>query len=286
MKRTGDYLVNQAIIPAAGVGARMLPITKALPKEMLPIGRKPVIQYILEELASAGVTKALIIVSDGKEMIEKYFGDGRNLGLRCEYLLQRQMKGSGNAILEAESWTDHKPFVVAWGDCISTVKPQNTQAELPVPLARLIHTFDLLRPDFAVLAKRLRGIKAATPRRLRYTLLPRQQTLTDAAPAKPFDLLEISKHLGLDPIPDNSIVTAARWILSEGIFPFLRMLRDQSQEEILLTEAARLWLNVGARARAVPLLDQESIEDMGTWKSYLNASARYATLDPEYDPSP
>jgi UTP-glucose-1-phosphate uridylyltransferase len=158
MKRTGNCLVNQVIIPAAGLGTRMLPITKALPKEMLPIGRKPIIQYILEELASVGVAKALIIISDDKEMIKKYFGDGRDLGLKCEYLVQRQMRGSGNAILEAEFWTDHKPFVVAWGDCISTAKPQNARAELPVPLARLIQTFDLLRPDFAVLAKKLRGV--------------------------------------------------------------------------------------------------------------------------------
>src|SRR5437588_8937489 len=96
---TGDLgaRIERAIVPAAGYGTRLRPLTEAIPKEMLPLGRKPVLEYVLEELRGAGITDVLFVVSTGKEMIRKYFGDGERFGVRCTYAIQPEMKGLGDA---------------------------------------------------------------------------------------------------------------------------------------------------------------------------------------------
>src|SRR5690349_17245036 len=98
--------IDRAVIPAAGHGTRLRPITSAIPKEMLPLGRKPVLEHVLDEIRVAGITKVLFVVSPGKEMIESYFGDGQRFGVACDYVVQPQMLGLGDAILHAESWTN------------------------------------------------------------------------------------------------------------------------------------------------------------------------------------
>ena len=65
--------VTRAVIPAAGLGTRFLPMTRSMPKEMLPVGRKPVIQYVIEEAVAAGITELLIVTGRGKRALEDYF---------------------------------------------------------------------------------------------------------------------------------------------------------------------------------------------------------------------
>ena len=131
--------VRKAIIPAAGLGTRLLPNTKSIPKEMLPLVDKPVIQYIVEEAVSAGVEEILIITNRGKSPIEDYFdyapdleerliADGklkdaqtvRSVADMADIFFRRQKetKGLGHAVWRAKSFVGNEPFAVLLGDDI------------------------------------------------------------------------------------------------------------------------------------------------------------------------
>ena len=146
--------VRKAIIPAAGLGTRLLPNTKSIPKEMLPLVDKPVIQYIVEEAVAAGVEQILIITNRGKSPIEDYFDYAPDLeerllhdGKRDEartvravadmadvfFLRQKETKGLGHAIWRAKSFVGDEPFGVLLGDDIMlSEKPVLKQAFLQV----------------------------------------------------------------------------------------------------------------------------------------------------------
>ena len=131
--------VKKAIIPAAGLGSRMLPNTKSIPKEMLPLVDKPVIQYIVEEAVAAGVEEILIITNRGKNPIEDYFDYAPDLEDRLKrdgklkdarivhdvadmadvfFLRQKETKGLGHAIWRAKSFVGNEPFAILLGDDI------------------------------------------------------------------------------------------------------------------------------------------------------------------------
>ena len=118
--------VRKAIIPAAGLGTRLLPNTKSIPKEMLPLVDKPVIQYIVEEAVSAGVEQVLIITNRGKSAIENYFDYAPDLEERLNvadmadvlFLRQKETKGLGHAVWRAKSFVGDEPFAILLGDDI------------------------------------------------------------------------------------------------------------------------------------------------------------------------
>jgi len=132
--------IRKAVIPAAGMGTRFLPITRAQPKEMLPVVDKPVIQYVVEEAISSGIEDLLIITGRGKRAIEDHFDFSceleRKLKLKedralfdqdkqissmadIHYIRQKEQKGLGDAILHAERHCDDEPFAVLLGDTIT-----------------------------------------------------------------------------------------------------------------------------------------------------------------------
>ena len=129
--------ITKAVIPAAGLGTRVLPASKALPKEMLPIVDKPAIQYIVEEAAAAGITDILVITNRGKGVIEDHFdhsleleamlqkrGDEKTLKVLNDvanlaniyYIRQKETRGLGDAVLKAKDFVGDSPFAVLYGD--------------------------------------------------------------------------------------------------------------------------------------------------------------------------
>ena len=129
--------IKKAIIPAAGLGTRVLPASKAIPKEMLPIVDKPAIQYIVEEAVKAGITDILIITNRGKEAIENHFDHSVELEnmlnakkkdkqleeitsvcnlANIYFLRQKETKGLGDAVLRAKQFVGNEPFAVLYGD--------------------------------------------------------------------------------------------------------------------------------------------------------------------------
>ena len=129
--------IRKAIIPAAGLGTRVLPASKSCPKEMLPIVDKPAIQYIVEEAVKAGITDILIITNRGKGIIEDHFDHSVELENMLEkrgrtdtleelnnlanmaniyYLRQKETRGLGDAVLRAKQFVGGEPFAVLYGD--------------------------------------------------------------------------------------------------------------------------------------------------------------------------
>lgn len=129
--------ITKAVIPAAGLGTRVLPATKNMPKEMFPIVDKPTIQYIVEEAVNAGITDILIITNRGKGLIEDHFDASPELEANLEksgkldflktvkdisnlanitFIRQKEMKGLGHAVLKAKSFVGNEPFAVMYGD--------------------------------------------------------------------------------------------------------------------------------------------------------------------------
>ena len=136
--------IRKAIIPAAGLGTRVLPASKALPKEMLPIVDKPAIQYIVEEAVDAGITDILIITNRGKGVIEDHFDHSVELEAMLKkrgntemlatlervanlaniyYIRQKETKGLGDAVLRAKEFVGGEPFAVLYGDDVIIGKP-------------------------------------------------------------------------------------------------------------------------------------------------------------------
>jgi UTP--glucose-1-phosphate uridylyltransferase len=131
--------IRKAVIPAAGLGTRFLPVTKSMPKEMLPIIDKPVIHYVVEEAIDAGIEDIIIITGRGKRAIEDYFDAAPELEMQLKkqnktdalenirkiadlssihYIRQKEPNGLGDAILKAEKHIGDEPFAVLLGDDI------------------------------------------------------------------------------------------------------------------------------------------------------------------------
>ena len=129
--------IKKAVIPAAGLGTRVLPASKAMPKEMLPIVDKPAIQYIVEEAVRAGITDILIITNRGKSIIEDHFDHSVELEnmlskrgntqmletlnnvanmANIYYIRQKETRGLGDAVLKAREFVGGDPFAVLYGD--------------------------------------------------------------------------------------------------------------------------------------------------------------------------
>lgn len=146
--------VTKAIIPAAGLGTRFLPATKAMPKEMLPILDKPTIQYIIEEAVASGIEDIIIVTGKGKRAIEDHFDNNFELEanllekgkmellekvqqtskVEIHYIRQKEPKGLGHAVWSARKFIGNEPFAVLLGDDI-------VQAEKP-GLKQLIEQYE------------------------------------------------------------------------------------------------------------------------------------------------
>lgn len=143
--------IRKAIIPAAGFGTRFLPQTKAMPKEMLPIVDKPVIQIIVEELVEAGITEIVIVTGYHKRSIEDHFDNNYELEAQLQkpgkealleevkrisnmanfyYLRQKGPKGNATPILNAREIIGDEPFVVLWGDDFIRANPRSRVRQL------------------------------------------------------------------------------------------------------------------------------------------------------------
>lgn len=140
--------IRKAVIPAAGYGTRFLPTTKAMPKEMLPVVDKPVIQYVVEELVEAGIEQIIMVTGWHKRAIEDHFDRHLELEYKLKesgkleqleeikrlsemaefvYVRQKEQRGNGDAILTAKNIVGDEPFVVCWGDDFIMAEPSRTR---------------------------------------------------------------------------------------------------------------------------------------------------------------
>lgn len=230
--------IRKAVIPAAGLGTRVLPITKVMPKEMLPIVDKPAIQYIVEEAVAAGIEDILIITNRGKGLIEDHFDHAIELESRLEangkievlnqlraitnlanitFIRQKETKGLGHAVSCARSFVGDEPFAVLYGDDVIL-------SEEPV-CAQLCRAYEKY-------GKGVVGIKEVTPEQiLKYCSLQvaplddRVFSVTDMIEKpKPEEIMSLYSILG-------------RCILPAEIFDILDNTPPGAGGEIQLTDA-------------------------------------------------
>jgi dTDP-glucose pyrophosphorylase len=110
--------IDQAVLLAAGRGTRMRELTADLPKPMIEVRGKPVLQHIVEGLRNAGVTQFLVIVGYRAEAVQNFFGDGSRYGIRINYATQAVQDGTGRVVDLARTFTSDSPFILGYGDIL------------------------------------------------------------------------------------------------------------------------------------------------------------------------
>jgi len=277
--------IDVAVVPVAGLGTRLLPATKSQPKEMLPVGRKPVVQYVVEELTRVGIERVLFVTGPGKASIENHFDRNDELiqtlresgkeDLLAElaferaraqffYTRQRQTLGLGHAVLCARSFVGAQPFVVALGDSIigmhaeSDVVRQMTACFRETQAAAVIAFEDVPREEVA-----------------QYGI---------AEPKSGGELFEIG-DLVEKPTPHeapSTLAIAARYVLSPVVFDALAETPRGKGGEIQLTDALRAVIRGGGRAYGVRLRPGEHRYDIGNFEAYFEAFVEFALGDPKF----
>lgn len=273
--------ISKAIIPAAGLGTRLLTVTKEIPKEMLPVfcksgGRillKPILQAIFEQLYKYGFREFCFIVGRSKRAIEDHFSKDSNFiedlyrrgkhdyaeELKSFYAMvenstiiftnQPEPKGFGNAVYMAKSFVGCEPFLVHAGDDI-IISADNSH------LKRLINLFKEMNADVAFLVERV-------PNPERYGVITGLEVCSR--------IYKVTDVFEKPTIPPSNIAIIAVYIFNEKIFKAIELTEPDANGEIQLTNAIRNIILNGGSVYAIELLPTEKRVEAGTPESYLNA---------------
>jgi len=272
--------LRKAVFPVAGLGSRFLPVTKASPKEMLPIVDKPLIQYAVEEAAAAGITEMIFVTGRNKRAIEDHFDKAYELetelerknqeellsmvrsvlpeGVRCIYTRQAEPLGLGHAVLCAQNVVGDEPFAVILADDLMDCDPP--------AMARMAGIF--AREQCSLL-----GVEE----------VPRDQTQSygivtiegmQGDTARIHSIVEKPKPANA---PSN-LAVIGRYVLTPGIFERLAGLAPGAGGEIQLTDAISRLL-ADERVLAVRLPGRRF--DCGSKLGYLQATVEYGLRHPE-----
>ena len=272
--------VRKAIIPAAGLGTRLLPNTKSIPKEMLPLVDKPVIQYIVEEAVSAGIEEILIITNRGKSPIEDYFDYSPDLeerlirdGKQDEantvravadmadvfFLRQKETKGLGHAIWRAKSFVGDEPFAILLGDDIML-------SEKPV-LKQLVEAAE--ENSCSAIAVR----EVPDELIVKYSSVKLEEKLSDRV----FRIGDMNEKPTLEEKFSNYAILG-RYVLTPAIFDILAHTAPGRNNEIQLTDGMKEL----CRMEPMCAVDFEGRRyDTGNLKGYLEAIIDFALKNEE-----
>ena len=270
--------VRKAIIPAAGLGTRFLPATKAQPKEMLPIVDKPAIQYIIEEAIASGIEEILIITGRNKRSIEDHFdksvelenqlkeqGKYDLLGLIEEisqvdihYIRQKEAKGLGHAVLCAKQFVGNEPFAVMLGDDI-------VDAEVPC-LRQLIDVYDDCQGTVLgvqeVAKDKVSSYGIVNPKKVKENI---------------WQAVDLIEKPSVEEAP-SQLAVLGRYILEPEIFALLEKTEPGRGNEIQLTDAICKL----AHEKPVYAYNYSGRRyDIGDKQGYLEATVDYALKRPE-----
>src|SRR5512137_2696825 len=274
--------INIAVVPVAGLGTRLLPATKSQPKEMLPVGRKPGVQYVAEELTRAGMKRLLFITGPGKTSIENHFDlNGELIQVLREtgkeellaeleferapvqyfYTRQRQLLGLGHAISCAQPFVGDQPFVVALGDSIIGMHAQSDIVQ------RMTRCF-VDKQAAAVIA-----FEEVPPAEVHLYGIARPKSDGDI-----FEIADLIEKPSVEEAPSN-LAIAARYVLAPAIFEAIRHTRPGKGGEVQITDAIRILMQGGGKVYGVCLRDDECRYDIGNFQAYFRAFVEFALAD-------
>jgi UTP--glucose-1-phosphate uridylyltransferase len=271
--------IRKAIIPAAGLGTRVLPATKSFPKEMIPIVDKPAIQYIVEEAVKAGITDILIITNRGKDIIEDHFDHSIELETMLEkrgqsemlqeldnlanianiyYLRQKETKGLGDAVLRAKEFVGNEPFAVLYGDDVII-------GEVPA-ISELIEAY-------SAFGKSVVGIKEVSD-----DLIVKYSSLkTEKINSKNYNVTDMIEKPSLETKFSNYSILG-RCVLDSEIFEILEKTPIGTGNELQLTDA----MATIARQKGMIGVDFSGTRyDMGNKFGILKANIEVGLAHPE-----
>lgn len=272
--------VTKAVIPAAGLGTRFLPATKACPKEMLPIVDKPTIQYIIEEALASGIKNILIITGHNKRSIEDHFDYNPELELNLRehgkdellalvkeigdinlhYIRQKEPKGLGHAILCAKSFVGDEPFAVLLGDDVVY------NEEKPC-LQQLLDIYDATGASVL-------GCQAVPQEKVSsYGIVASEATEYERI----FKVNDMVEKPAVEEAPSR-LAVLGRYVITPEIFAILEQTAPGRGGEIQLTDA----LKVLAKEQVMYAYDFVGRRyDVGDKQGYLEATVEYALRRPE-----
>ena len=266
--------VRKAIIPAAGLGTRFLPATKAQPKEMLPIVDKPTIQYIIEEAVASGIEEILIITGRNKKSIEDHFDKSVELEMELEkagkqemldlvrgisdmvdihFIRQKEPRGLGHAIHCAKSFVGNEPFAVMLGDDV-------VDSEVPC-LKQLIDCFNEYKTTIL-------GVQTVSPENVN------KYGIIDGIPIenRVYKVKRLVEKPSIEEAPSN-IAILGRYIITPQIFEILENTKPGKGNEIQLTDALETLI----KNEAMYAYDFEGRRyDVGDKLGFLEATVEFA----------
>ena len=278
--------ITKAVIPAAGLGTRFLPATKAMPKEMLPVVDTPAIQYVVEEAVRAGLTDLLMVTGRNKNALENHFdrateleamleakGDQRRLDavLRStnlatlHYVRQRDPLGLGHAVLRAQMHVGHEPFAVLLGDDLID--------ERDVLLERMIAVHDMKNATVIALME----------------VEPEAAHLYGIATVEATDLDDVVKVTSLVEKPatgtaPSNLAVIGRYVLQPDIFPILEATKPGSGGEIQLTDGLNALATGDIAGGVYGVVFSGRRYDTGDRLDYLKAIVQVASSRDDLGP--
>ncbi len=267
--------VKKAIITAAGLGTHFLPATRAIPKEMLPIVDKPVIQYIVEEIVEAGIEEILIITGRNKNMIEDHFDHAFEIETTLKekddqallettlsvsdlanihFIRQKKELGSGHALLKARAFVGNEPFAVLFGD-------ELVDATTEPCIKQLMNAYEEL--SHSVLALR----EQPKDRLDQYGVINGEKNEDGF-----YEVRNIVEKPDPEEAPSETALVG-RFVLRPEIFDYIEAIYDKTSEEVGLTDA----LNMLAHDQRVYGVDFEGKRyDIGSKAGYVKATLDFA----------
>ncbi len=278
--------IRRAVFPAAGLGTRFLPATKAQPKEMLPLVDKPLIQYAVEEAVASGLENLIIITGRGKNAIEDHFDVSFELEKILEergksglldlvravsdmvhiaYVRQKEALGLGHAILVAEDLMDAEPFAVLLGDDV-------IEADTPC-IRQMMEIYDRYRSCVVAIME--------VPREevTRYGII--KATSLQGGDGRVFEVHDMVEKPRIEDAPSTHAIIG-RYILTPGIFEALRETGRGSGGEIQLTDGLRRLL---LRERVLAYKFSGKRHDAGDKLGFLQATVEFALKNGELGPA-
>lgn len=275
--------ITKAVIPAAGFGTRFLPQTKAMPKEMLPVVDKPVIQYVVEEAVQSGIQNIIIVTGSNKRAIEDHFDapdedliknltQGKKLDLleeirrisdmaRFIYVRQKGPYGNGTPILAAEPVIDNEPFAVLWGDEFIYSQPPR--------LSQIMKVYDELGGIV------ISGVRINKKEDLKRYGIAELEPVRN----KVFKIKKIVEKPDPEEAPSN-LATHGAYILPPQIFDALRNIKPGKGGEIWLPDAINHLKKEGVPVYAVEI-EGGKYYDTGNKLEYMKTVVELALQHPE-----
>lgn len=286
-------MIQSAIVPVAGHGTRLLPATKSQPKEMLPVARKPIVQYVVEELVNNGIEQILFVTGRSKTSIENHFDHDPELAralsannkkdllseielddLRAKFFYTRQklQKGLGDAVLCGENFAGDDAFLVALGDSILGL---NASSRV---VTRMAEVFETSRASCVIAVEEV-PIEETS----HYGIVKPEIVKPESLDGDAFRVVDLIEKPASKDAPSRYAI-AGRYIFSPRIFEMIRRLTPGKGGEIQLTDAMRLLCEAGEPVMAVRLGPGEKRYDIGNFPSYFETFVEFALADPVHGP--